>query len=78
MEYEEDYLDDLDIGDVSNDPISELIDNIENKDYTAAQDIFNSLLNDKLKDAIEGKKIAIASSIYGAEETEEEFDYEEV
>lgn len=59
-------------------PISDMISDIENKNYTSASEIFNDLLNDRLTDAIDAKKAAVASEIFNdAEETEQEEDLEE-
>jgi hypothetical protein len=58
-----------------------LIGDIESKRYTQASDTFQSLLNQKLRDSLEAKKIAIASSLFSGPNDDEEFedddDYEE-
>ena len=62
-------------------PISELIGSIENKDYVAANNAFNSMLGDRMQAAIEAEKVAIADRIYNpqaAEAPEVEKDGEEV
>ena len=62
-------------------PISELIGSIENKDYVAANNAFNSMLGDRMQAAIEAEKAAIADRIYNpqaAEAPEVEKDGEEV
>jgi hypothetical protein len=45
-------------------PIKVMIDDIANKNYTSASNTFVDLLNDKLKDTLEAKKIGIASSLF--------------
>lgn len=52
-------------------PVETMIDDILNKNYTSASNTFNDILNDKLGDTLEAKKIGIASSIFGSSESEE-------
>lgn len=66
------------------DPIEDLIANIENGDFVSSNGIFNSMVNDKLADALENEKISIASRLYGSKdetetevESEEEIEYDE-
>lgn len=46
------------------DPISELIGSIEAKDYVAANNTFNDILGQRLQDALETEKVAIADTLY--------------
>jgi len=46
------------------DPISELIGSIEAKDYVAASNTFNDILGQRLQDALEIEKVAIADTLY--------------
>ena len=46
------------------DPISELIGSIEAKDYVAASNTFNDILGQRLQDALEAEKVAIADTLY--------------
>ena len=46
------------------DPISELIGSIEAKDYVAASNTFNDILGQRLQDALETEKVAIADTLY--------------
>jgi len=46
------------------DPISELIGSIEAKDYVAANNTFNDILGQRLQDAMETEKVAIADTLY--------------
>ena len=55
-------------------PMKTMIDDIANKNYTSASNTFVDLLNGKLKDTLEAKKIGIASSLFGSNE---EVDLEE-
>jgi hypothetical protein len=59
--------------DVERDQILDMIDNISNKNYTRASDTFHDLLNAKIRDSLEARKIAVATQIFtdNAEETEE-------
>jgi hypothetical protein len=51
---------------------NELIDNIKNGDNVKANDSFNTVMREKLKDSIDAKKIDIASSLGKKAEPEEE------
>jgi len=63
-------------------PIEELISSIEDKNFVNSSNIFNSLVSDKMSDALAAKKIEIANRIYNGQEespeedmeTEEEYD----
>lgn len=59
--------------------IENFIDAVMNQDFTNAGPMFNDLLGDKLNDALEQEKIAVASSIFNEVEDEEqlEMDFEE-
>ena len=46
------------------DPISELIGSIEAKDYVSANSTFNDILGQRLQDALEAEKVAIADTLY--------------
>ena len=46
------------------DPISELIGSIEAKDYVSANSTFNDILGQRLQDALETEKVAIADTLY--------------
>tara|TARA_B100001057_G_scaffold479322_1_gene550832 strand:+ start:963 stop:1331 length:369 start_codon:yes stop_codon:yes gene_type:complete len=46
------------------DPISELIGSIEAKDFVAANNTFNDILGQRLQDAMETEKVAIADTLY--------------
>jgi hypothetical protein len=46
------------------DPISELIGSIEAKDYVSANTAFNDMLGQRLQDAMETEKVAIADTLY--------------
>ena len=67
------------------DPIEDMIANIEKGEFVSANDVFNSMLNDKMADALENEKISIASRLYNKSEpeaeveqgTEEELEYDE-
>lgn len=65
--------------DVERDQILNMIDNISNKNYTKASDTFHDMLNSKIRDALEAKKISVATQIFtdNAEELEAQEDLEE-
>lgn len=65
--------------DVERDQILNMIDNIGNKNYTKASDTFHDMLNSKIRDALEAKKISVATQIFtdNSEELETEEDLEE-
>ena len=46
------------------DPISELIGSIEAKHYVAASNTFNDILGQRLQDALETEKVALADTLY--------------
>ena len=46
------------------DPISELIGSIEAKDYVSANSTFNDILGQRLQDALETEKVALADTLY--------------
>jgi len=49
-------------------PIEDLVQAAINQDFTAASDIFGDVMDEKMSDALEQEKIAVASSVYGDEE----------
>lgn len=44
--------------------IQDLISNIKNKNYSDANDVFNSLIGEKINDALDAKKLEVAETIY--------------
>ena len=59
-----------DAGEPEVNPISELIGSIENKDFVAANNMFNSMLGDRLQAAIEAEKVAVADRLYNPQAAE--------
>lgn len=58
--------------------IEELIDAIAVQNFNQARDHFDSILGDKLNDALEQEKIAVADTIFnGAEEEQLDLDLED-
>lgn len=49
--------------------IETMMQNILDDDYNAAGNVFNSLIGDKVTDALEQEKASIAANIYGNVET---------
>jgi chromatin remodeling complex protein RSC6 len=57
--------------------VEELIDAIQQQNFKVAKDHFDSILGDKLNDALEQEKISVADSIFNkAGEDEEEFEFD--
>lgn len=61
--------------------IEDLLDNLSAGELQKANDVFNDLLSDKLNDALDQERIAVASSIFNdeqqAEEDIEEFEFDD-
>ena len=63
---------------VETNPIHDLIDAIQKQDFNSAKDSFDSLLGDKMHDAMESEKISVADTIFnGAEEDQPDLDLED-
>jgi hypothetical protein len=56
-------------------PISKMIDYISHSEYTKANQVFNELLGQRVSDALDQEKIAVAQAIYSDDESEEEDEY---
>lgn len=57
--------------------VEELIDAIQQQNFKVAKDHFDSILGDKLNDALEQEKISVADSIFNKEgEDEEEYEFD--
>lgn len=54
--------------------IENFIDAVMNQDFSNAGPMFNDLLGDKLNDALEQEKIAVADSIFNEVEDEEQLE----
>lgn len=54
----------------------DLVQSIFDQNYTAATEIFNDMVGQKMQDALEQEKIAVAGQIYNGEEPEEDDDLE--
>ena len=65
---------------VETDPISELIGSIEAKDYVTANSTFNDILGQRLQNALEDEKVAIADTLYNntPQDTTDEISDEEI
>jgi hypothetical protein len=83
MENEENF----EIDEVEVNPIESMIDSILGNDYKASSDIFNDMISDKMNDALEDKKVAMADTVFNGgsddleisdEEIEEFFDEEDI
>jgi len=58
-------------------PIEELIDAIASQNFNQAQKHFDATLGDKMHDALEAEKVAVAQSIYSDAEEEIEIPLED-
>ena len=83
MENEENF----EIDEVEVNPIESMIDSILGNDYKTSSEIFNDMVSDKMNDALEDKKVAIADTMFNGgsddleisdEEIEEFFDEEDI
>lgn len=83
MENEENF----EIDEVEVNPIESMIDSILGNDYKTSSDIFNDMVSDKMNDALEDKKVAMADTMFNGgsddleisdEEIEEFFDEEDI
>ena len=63
---EEDLADgeENDTEEVETNPVSDLINSIENKDYVTSANIFNDIVGSRLQTALEDEKVAIANKLY--------------
>jgi len=52
--------------------IEDLINNISDKEFNQAGETFSTLLNDRILDALEQQRIAVAAQYYGSEESSED------
>ena len=53
-------------------PMQTFVDDILQKNFAGAQSTFNDLLGDKLNDALDAEKVALAQQVYNGEEPDEE------
>lgn len=61
---------------VEENPISRMVDYITHSEYTKANDIINQIMAQRVSDALDQEKIAVAQSIYsGEDEYEDEDEY---
>lgn len=74
-------IEDIEEPEVEVNPISELIGSIEDKDFVKSNDIFNSMISDRLSTALDNERIAIANRLYNdapeAEAEEGDMEYDE-
>ena len=53
-------------------PMQTFVDDILQKNFAGAQSTFNDLLGDKLNDALDAEKVALAQQVYNGEEPDED------
>ena len=53
-------------------PMQTFVDDILQKNFAGAQSAFNDLLGDKLNDALDAEKVALAQQVYNGEEPPED------
>ena len=58
--------------------INDLLDDILNKDYNAANDKFNDMMQGRINDALNQEKVGIASTMFDEMETETDENAEDV
>ena len=58
--------------------INDLLDDILNKDYNAANDKFNDMMQGRINDALNQEKVGIASTMFDEMETETDESAEDV
>jgi hypothetical protein len=56
------------------DPIGDFIDSIAAGDFNQSEKLFNDLLADKMNDALESEKIAVADTIFNGVEPEDDIE----
>jgi len=65
------------MSEVETNPVEDLVQAAMSQDYTAASDIFSNIMGEKMSDALDQQKIALANQIYNGEEPEEELDIDD-
>jgi hypothetical protein len=58
--------------------VEDLINHITDENYSKAEITLNDLLADRMSDALEQEKIAVANQIYNDGESEEEIDEDDL
>ena len=53
-------------------PMQTFVDDILQKNFAGAQSTFNDLLGNKLNDALDAEKVALAQQVYNGEEPDED------
>ena len=61
----------------NNNPIEDLINHIQNKEYTDAEQAFNDIIGDRLQDTLDQAKMRIANSMYNDDQEVDDEDLEE-
>jgi len=74
MENEENF----EVDEIEVNPIESMIDSILGNDYKASSDIFNDMISDKMSDALEDKKVALADTVFNGNEDELDTEVEEL
>ena len=55
-------------------PLSNMIDYITQSEFQKANDIFNDVLGQRVSDALDQEKVAVAQAMYSAEEESNEYE----
>lgn len=66
------------MSEVETNSVEDLVQAAMSQDYTAASDIFSNIMGEKMSDALDQQKIALANQIYNGEEPEEELDIDDI
>lgn len=52
-------------------PTENLVNALEVGNFTSAEDLFNTLMNDKVQDALDAEKVSVAGQIFNGVEVED-------
>ena len=69
LETEIEYEDEIEVEEEN--PISSLINSVEDGNFANATDIFNDEINNRIRDALDAKRVSLAQSIFNNANTEE-------
>lgn len=75
MDNEDLIIDELEAEPIqNNNPIEDLINHIQNKEYTDAEQAFNDVIGSRLQDTLDQAKVRIAGQVFNASEEPEDGD----
>jgi hypothetical protein len=56
----------------NNNPIEDLINSIQNKEYTDAEQAFNAIIGDRLQDTLDQTKMRISDQMFNSQSSDDE------